>query len=167
MSAQEHELNAQGLVARVAVITCSDTRNTENDTSGKLIIQKLKDAGHELVSYQIIPDLAERLISSVQELVNRKANIILVNGGTGIAPKDRSYMALNAILESPIPGFGELFRMLSYEEIGSAAYLSRAQAGLIQQAVVFSMPGSTPAVRLAMDKLIVPQLSHLISELRK
>ncbi len=167
MSAKDHENKAAGMSARVSVITCSDTRTVDSDTSGNHIVTQIQNAQHHLLSYQIIRDDPALIVDCVYQQVQQGADVILVNGGTGISSRDNSFEALGQIIESHIPGFGELFRMLSYEEIGAAAFLSRAQAGRIQRSVVFSMPGSTPAVRLAMEKLILPQIAHLIAELRK
>lgn len=151
------------------VITVSDTRTKENDKSGQLMIELLKQEKHSVLEYVIIEDDAQQIkreiIAGVQ---SEEIDCILLNGGTGISPRDVTIEAIKPILTKELYGFGELFRMLSYtEDIGSSAILSRAIAGTIQNKVVFSTPGSTGAVRLAMNKLILPELSHVVSELHK
>ena len=167
MSYQEHTQKAKHHVAKVAVITCSDTRTEENDTSGAFILQSVRDAGHEVVSSVIVREDPGLLLHSLETAVKAGASIVLINGGTGLSKRDNTFEALSRVLESPLPGFGELFRSLSYEEIGAASMLSGAKAGRYSHAMVFSMPGSTPAVKLAMTKLILPQIGHIVSELTK
>jgi len=167
MSYQEHTQTAKLHSAQVAVITCSDTRTEENDTSGAFIVQSIQDAGHDVVSRVIVREDPGLLLHSLEKAIQAGASIVLINGGTGLSKRDNTFEALSGVLESPLPGFGELFRYLSYEEIGAASMLSRAQAGRYGNAMVFSMPGSTPAVKLAMTKLILPQIGHIVSELTK
>ena len=167
MSHQEHAQTATLHKAQVAVITCSDTRTQENDTSGEFIVQSIRESGHEIVSRVIVREDPGLLLHSLESAVRDGASIVLINGGTGLSKRDNTFEALSRVLESPLPGFGELFRSLSYEEIGAASMLSRAQAGRYSHAMVFSMPGSTPAVKLAMTKLILPQIGHIVSELTK
>ncbi|MEI5908251.1 MogA/MoaB family molybdenum cofactor biosynthesis protein [Bacillus spongiae] len=164
----EEHLN-KNKVVKCSVITVSDTRTTENDTSGKLMMEKLKNSGHSLITYEIVPDDQEKISSAIQRgLQNEEIQAILVNGGTGIAQRDVTIEVVKKMLEKEMNGFGELFRYLSYtEDIGSAAILSRAIAGISKKKVVFSVPGSTGAVKLAMDKLILPELVHIIWELTK
>ena len=150
-----------------AVITVSDTRTQTSDRSGQVMIQRLQDAGHSVQSYQILkdePDDLRRAIASLQ--TQPSIDVILLNGGTGISPRDTTYDAIEPLLGKTLPGFGELFRMLSYAEIGSRAMASRAIAGTIGHQLLFSMPGSSNAVTLAMEKLILPELSHLVRQLR-
>lgn len=149
------------------VVTISDTRTKETDKSGQKILELLMQQ-HQVVAYDIVKD-DEQAIEHVllQGCKDPRVQVILMNGGTGIAKRDITFDILQAHMERPIPGFGELFRMLSYEEIGSAAMLSRASAGVIQETVIFSMPGSTGAVSLAMEKLILPELAHLVQEINK
>ncbi|GAB4478012.1 MAG: MogA/MoaB family molybdenum cofactor biosynthesis protein [Anaerolineae bacterium] len=142
------------------VITVSDTRTVETDTSGRLIIDTLTAAGHLVSRYEIVPDEPERIVPLVKEVAANCALIIL-SGGTGIARRDTTFEAVDALLEKKLPGFGELFRMLSYQEIGAAAMLTRATAGLYGDTIIFSTPGSTAAVRLALEKLIMPELDHM------
>jgi len=153
---------------RCAVITVSDTRTAETDTSGALIRERLERAGHAVIGYAIVPDEREEIGRLVDEFVARPdCDAVLLNGGTGIARRDVTYEAIAERLEKCLDGFGELFRWLSYREIGAAAMLSRAIAGVYRGKIVIAMPGSTGAVRLAMDELIVPELAHLVFEARK
>lgn len=167
MSHQEHEQRAQAELPpaiRCGVITISDTRTTETDTSGAAIREALEAAGHTIVRYQLVNDEPDAIAALVRELSRSGCQVILTNGGTGIARRDSTFEAIDALIEKRLPGFGELFRMLSYADIGPAAMLSRATAGTIGGTLVFCMPGSTGAVRLAMEQLIIPQLPHLIWE---
>jgi len=152
--------------ARVHVLTVSDTRTQADDESGRVCRALAEGAGHEVVGSAIIPDDPARVAAHCRALVG-EVDAILVNGGTGIAPRDTTYEAIAGLLEKPLDGFGELFRVLSFQEIGSRAMASRAMAGVVGRTLLFSMPGSTKAVRLAMEKLIAPELSHLVGELRK
>ena len=163
MSHSEHEELSKDTPVRCAVITVSDTRTQETDKSGTLIKSLLAEKGFELVHYQIVPDEPEEIVQLLESLPG-KAEAILFNGGTGISKRDRTFEAISSRLEKTLPGFGEIFRVLSYEEIGAAAMLSRATAGLYNNTLVFSMPGSSNAVGLAMEKLILPQLKHLTWE---
>ena len=164
---QEHE--SQGpRSARCAVITVSDTRTLENDTGGQTVIDHLTAAGHTIVDRQIIPDDPSRMKPLLESLRQREdVDVVLLTGGTGIASRDQTYETVSSLLNKPLPGYGELFRMLSYEEIGPAAMLSRAIGGLLGRKVLFTMPGSPAGVRLAMEKLIVPQIPHLLREARR
>jgi molybdenum cofactor biosynthesis protein B len=149
-------------------LTVSDTRTTETDTSGGLIRDTLRLAGHKIVDYQIVPDEPDQIRRMLEDWVNRaEVQAVLSNGGTGIAARDTTYDAIAGMLEKRIDGFGELFRMLSWQEIGAAAMLSRAVAGVAGGTLIVAMPGSTNAVRLAMSKLIIPEIGHLIYEIRK
>ena len=153
---------------RCAVLTVSDTRTPETDTSGRLIRELLSEAKHQVVDYRIVPDEPALIREALGGWVGRaEIQAILSNGGTGIAARDTTYDVVVALLEKRIDGFGELFRMLSYQEIGAAAMLSRAVAGVHRGRLVVAMPGSTNAVRLAMTSLILPELGHLIYEIGK
>ncbi len=163
MSHKAHLEASRNTAVRCAVVTVSDTRTRETDRSGALTQSLLHDHGFEVVAYKIVPD-EPREIFEVLDTLSQTAEAILFNGGTGISKRDNTYEAVSAHLEKYLPGFGEIFRMLSYQEIGAAAMLSRATAGLYRDALVFSTPGSTNAVRLAMEKLILPQLKHLVWE---
>lgn len=150
-----------------AVITVSDTRTQKSDRSGQVMIQLLQDAGHDIQSYQILKDEPEEIRQAIARLQTQSViDVILLNGGTGISPRDTTYDAIEPLLDKTLPGFGELFRMLSYSDIGSRAMASRAIAGTLGHQLLFSMPGSSNAVTLAMEKLILPELSHLLTQLR-
>lgn len=168
MSVTEHKEEAKSSVV-CKVITVSDTRSQETDKSGRLIIDMLKQNGHQETGYEIVKDDQVEIRQSLEKgIADRDTEAIIVNGGTGIAPRDVTIETVEALLEKKMPGFGEIFRMLSYtEDIGSAAILSRAVAGVVRKTVVFSIPGSTGAVKLAMEKIIVPELSHTVFESRK
>lgn len=149
-----------------AIITVSDTRTTETDRSGELIKQLLIDAGHAVGAYAIVKDEPAQIAAQMQSFANRAdLQVVIFNGGTGIAPRDTTYDAIEQLLSKTLPGFGELFRYLSYQEIGSRAIASRAVAGIYQNKLVFSLPGSTNAVKLATEKLILPELIHLVTQL--
>jgi molybdopterin adenylyltransferase len=150
-----------------AIITVSDTRNVETDKSGQLIRELLSNANHAVVIYTIIKDEPAQIQTQMQQIRERRdIDAVIFNGGTGIASRDTTYDALAQLLEKTLPGFGEIFRFLSYQEIGSRALASRAVAGTYQAKLIFSLPGSSNAVRLAMEKLILPELVHLVGQLR-
>lgn len=168
MSYAQHQQSSQAISARCAVITLSDTRNEATDTSGRRIQELLRESKHAIAHYQILPDDPEQLRLLLNELLGRDSvDLILTSGGTGIGKRDQTIGMIEAIVDRPLPGFGELFRMLSYEQIASGAMLSRACAGIARGKPIFAMPGSTKAVELAMTKLILPELKHLLFELRK
>jgi molybdenum cofactor biosynthesis protein B len=167
--ATEHETNpvqehrAKGRrPARCLVITVSDSRTLDDDVSGKRAAELLTEAGHTVSEREIVPDDRTIIATLVRAgVANREIDAVVLTGGTGIAPRDVTYEAVSELLDKPLDGFGELFRSLSYTEIGSAAMLSRAIAGVIGQTVVFALPGSTKAVELAIRKLIAPELGHI------
>jgi molybdenum cofactor biosynthesis protein B len=166
-SVAEHREQAPERVG-CAVITVSDTRTRKTDRSGRIMIERLEAQGHDVKIYEIVPDEPER----IRELLERCASddgvqAILFNGGTGIARRDTTYDVISQEIEKELPGFGELFRMLSFEEIGPAAMLSRAAAGTYRGRILFSTPGSSNAVALAMERLIAPELAHLVFEVTK
>src|SRR3954447_23760943 len=169
MPATHEQHLAQGpQSARCAVITVSDTRTLENDTGGQTVIDHLTAAGHTVIHREIIPDEPGRMRPLLESLGQREdVDVVLLTGGTGISSRDRTYETVSSVLDKPLPGYGELFRMLSYEEIGPAAMLSRAVGGLMGRKVVLTMPGSPAGVRLAMEKVIVPQIPHLLREARR
>lgn len=151
-----------------AVITMSDSRTEESDTSGQFIKDAVTAAGHRVARYAIIKDEPLQIRAQLKAaLADPEVAVIVTNGGTGISLRDNAYDTIITFLDKPLDGFGELFRMLSYEEIGAAAMLSRAVGGVAAGKVLFSLPGSTKAVRLGMEKLILPQAGHLVFELRK
>ena len=164
MGYQEHAELSRDTPVSCAIITVSDTRTEETDKSGALIKELLAEAGHTVSDYRIVPD-EPAVITSLLDELSERVEAILLNGGTGISKRDNTFEAVSSKLEKTLPGFGEIFRVLSYEEIGAGAMLSRATAGLFQDTLVFSMPGSTNAVRLAMTRLIAPELSHLVWEI--
>ena len=167
MSSSEHKAVAPPRV-RVFVLTVSDTRTDDSDTSGLAICALLKDAGHQVAGKAIEKDEPRHVAELVrQQAVIGDVDAIITTGGTGLTSRDSTFEAIDALLTKRLPGFGELFRMLSYEEIGSAAMMSRACAGTIGQVVVISLPGSEAAVRLAMTKLVIPELAHLVQQATK
>ncbi len=148
---------------RCAVITVSDTRGESDDGSGTLIRERLEGAGHVVAYYAIVADEPDLVAAEVRRLAaGEDVEAVILNGGTGVAPRDNTYEALCSLLDKRIDGFGELFRMLSWEEVGAMAMISRAVAGLAGSTVVFSLPGSTAACRLGMERLILPSLGHLV-----
>ncbi|WP_027955139.1 MogA/MoaB family molybdenum cofactor biosynthesis protein [Halobacillus kuroshimensis] len=168
MSVDEHKQAVKGPV-RCGIITVSDTRTVDTDKSGRLMKEKLLEHNHEILRSSIVPDEKASILQELHEnMAHPSMDVILLNGGTGIAARDVTIEAVESVFEKEMPGFGEIFRMLSYtEDIGSAAILSRAAAGVAGGKAVFSTPGSTGAVKLAMDKLILPELHHVVRELRK
>ncbi|MBK8795670.1 molybdenum cofactor biosynthesis protein B [Caldilinea sp.] len=166
MSSEAHRKAAQsqGRVP-LEIVTVSDTRTPETDVSGKLIRELAEAAGHDIVDYRIVKDEPDEVLRVLNDFAAGPARLIIFNGGTGIGRRDRTYDVISRVIEKPLPGFGEIFRMLSYEQVGAAAMLSRATAGVYRDKVVFSTPGSPNAVQLAMEKLILPEIQHLAWEL--
>jgi molybdenum cofactor biosynthesis protein B len=153
---------------RCAVITVSDTRTAQTDTGGATIVELLTAAGHTVVDRQIIPDEPESMRALLTGLRDRgDVDVVLTTGGTGVGSRDQTFETVAGLLDKRLPGYGELFRMLSYEQVGAAAMLSRAVGGLIGRTVLLTMPGSAAAVRLAMNQLILPELGHLVREARR
>ncbi|CAN5633564.1 MogA/MoaB family molybdenum cofactor biosynthesis protein [soil metagenome] len=166
-SVEEHREAAPDSIG-CAVVTVSDTRDESTDRSGKIMIEALEGGGHQVVLYRIVRDEPAEIVEVLDACRDRDdVQAVLFNGGTGIASRDTTFDVLSRSIEKELPGFGELFRMLSWDEIGPAAMLSRATAGVYAGRMVFSTPGSSNAVRLAMDRLIVPELSHLVYEVTK
>jgi molybdenum cofactor biosynthesis protein B len=150
------------------VVTVSDTRTRETDTSGQLVVSMLEGAGHRASQYHIIKDEPGQIRPLLETLLADPAiDAVIVNGGTGVARRDVTFDTIQGMLDKHLPGFGELFRWLSYQDIGSAALLSRATAGTARGKAVFSVPGSRGAVQLAMEKLILPEMPHIVFELNK
>ncbi len=150
------------------VITCSDTRTQETDTSGQLIRKLLEARGHTVVEYHLVKDdPAQIQLWIARGTSNEHVQAVIINGGTGISRRDSTFEAVDEMLEKRLSGFGEIFRYLTYQEIGSPAIMTRATAGIINGRVLFSIPGSENAVRLAMEKLILAELGHLVKELSK
>jgi len=149
----------------IAIVTVSDTRTPDTDISGQLLRSLVESAGHTVVDYRIVKDEPEQVTQVLDDFTAGAARLVIFNGGTGISQRDRTYDVISRRLEKELPGFGELFRMLSFQEVGAAAMLSRATAGVYRGAVIFSTPGSPNAVQLAMEKLILPEIQHLAWEL--
>ena len=152
---------------RIAVITVSDTRTPETDTSGDLVASLAEASGHAIVDRAIVPDEPDRMKTLLVGFDPAQVDAILMTGGTGVSARDQTYETVSALLTKVLPGYGELFRMLSYAEVGTACLLSRATGGLMGNLVVLTMPGSSAAVRLAMTRVILPELAHLVHEARK
>jgi molybdenum cofactor biosynthesis protein B len=148
----------------IAIVTVSDTRTPETDVNAHYLREQIAAAGHQVADYRLIKDEPTQVAGVLDELVAGAARLILFNGGTGISPRDTTYDALSGKLEKTLPGFGEIFRMLSYEQVGAAAILSRATAGVYRGRVIISTPGSPAAVQLAWEKLIAPEIQHLAWE---
>jgi molybdenum cofactor biosynthesis protein B len=151
----------------IALVTVSDTRTPETDTNYHYLRPQIEAAGHRLAGYRLIKDEPAQVEAVLDELAASEAKLILFNGGTGIAARDTTFDALSRRFEKVMPGFGEIFRMLSYEQVGAAAMLSRASAGTYRGKVVISTPGSPAAVRLAWEKLIAPEIAHLAWEVAR
>ena len=166
MGHEEHRQEAPRRVA-VYVVTASDTRGEAEDESGRFLREAVAAAGHAVAGYRIVKDEPAEIRAALAAAAEAGADAVVVNGGTGIAGRDRTYEAVVGLLEKRLDGFGELFRMLSFGEIGAAAMLSRAVAGVWDGRAVFSVPGSRAAVRLAWERLIGPELGHVVRELRK
>ena len=167
MSVHKHRESAPDRV-RVAILTISDTRTPETDTGGDTADELLRGAGHEIAQRAIVRDEASSIRTKIVDLLARSdVDAVITTGGTGISARDTTYEVVEGMLEKRLDGFGEIFRMLSYEEIGAAAVLSRCVAGVVGTKFIASLPGSRNAVRLAVEKLLVPELAHVVFELRK
>ena len=165
MSTAEHKAMASQMgPIGICLVTVSDTRTEETDLNGRFLRAEIESMGHRLDGYRIVKDEPQQVAAVLDEFAQTECRLILFNGGTGISPRDTTFDVLSRSLEKTLPGFGELFRMLSYAEVGAAAMLSRATAGTYKGKVVFSTPGSTNAVRVAWEKLIGPELEHLAWE---
>lgn len=166
-SVHQHRESAPETI-RVAVLTISDTRTPETDTGGDVAEELLRGAGHEVVGRGIVRDEATSIRDGLIDLLARSdVDAVVTTGGTGISARDTTYEVVDRMIEKKLDGFGELFRMLSYEEIGAAAVLSRAVAGAVGAKLVASLPGSRNAVRLGVEKLLAPEIAHVVFELRK
>jgi molybdenum cofactor biosynthesis protein B len=164
MGAADHKQQSPKLV-RVYVLTVSDSRTEATDTSGRAARELIEGAGHVVAGYRIVRDEPSEVTHVIRRVADeRTADVIITSGGTGISTRDTTYEAVTSLLEKRLDGFGEIFRMLSWGEIGSAAMMSRAVAGLYRGVAVFCTPGSTAAVKLALEKLIIPELGHLVFE---
>jgi molybdopterin adenylyltransferase len=168
MSYQQHKIAGESIMARCAVLTLSDTRTATDDISGQRIVSMLQEAGHYVVEQILFKDDPEPLEAALDRLLAKNdIDLILTTGGTGIARRDQTIDVIERKIVMPLPGFGELFRMLSWEQIGSGAMMSRAVAGVAEAKIIFAMPGSAKAVELAMERLILPEIGHLVYEMRK
>ncbi len=167
MSLEQHKRSAPEQI-RFAVVTFSDTRRLSEDRGGDFLVESLESAGHVVGLRSVHTDEPAEIAEAVREAAaSEEVDLVLTTGGTGLAPRDSTYCTLKEVLDSEIPGFGELFRWLSYEEIGPATIMSRAIGGLLQGKVVLALPGSPKALRLAMEKIILPEAGHLVSQTRK
>jgi molybdopterin adenylyltransferase len=166
-TSDEHKAEAPRSV-RCFVLTVSDTRTADTDKSGEAIATLLERAGHAVVARIIVPDDAAQVKGTIErQLATGQVDVVVSTGGTGISSRDSTFEAVDSLLEKRLDGFGELFRMLSYQDIGAAAMMSRATAGLAAGRIVIALPGSEAAVRLAMEKLVLPELGHLVQQARK
>ena len=166
MGAEEHREKAGTGAVTVAIVTVSDTRTPETDQNKAYIETRMSELGHIVAAYRLIKDEPDQVQNALDELCALpEVQLVLFNGGTGIAPRDTTFDVISRNLEKPLMGFGEIFRMISYQDIGAAAMLSRATAGVYQNTLVFSMPGSTNAVKTALEKLIIPEINHLAWEI--
>lgn len=164
-ASDQHREAARGKTAGCAVLTASDSRTPETDTGGDLVVERLEAAGHRVVRRQLVADEPREIGRALAEWIrDEQVEVAITTGGTGMSRRDGTVEVVERFLDKRIDGFGELFRMLSWEEVGSAAMLSRATAGLAHDTLIFSLPGSRAAVELAMDKLVVPELPHLLFE---
>ena len=165
-SAREHKAHAPVHVSAF-VVTCSDSRDAKRDESGRVLRELLEAEGHTVSGTKLIPDDPDAIRATLQEARDTGARAVLFTGGTGIGRRDSTVETLRSVFEKELPGFGELFRMLSFQEIGSPAMMSRATAGTWQGMILFALPGSPQAVRLALHKLILPELGHAVRELTR
>lgn len=166
MGAQEHRQRAGSVPVTVAIVTVSDTRTPETDVNKHYLEARMAELGHHVAAYRLIKDEPDQVDAVIEELVAMSdVRIVLFNGGTGISPRDTTYDVISRRLEKTLPGFGELFRMISFQEVGAAAMFSRATAGVYKSTLLVSMPGSPNAVRTAMEGLIIPELNHLAWEI--
>lgn len=167
MSAEEHRKAAPSSLG-FALITVSDTRTSKDDVSGRTLQEKLQTSGHRVAGRALVPDEAPAIRRAVEAMLAEPAvDVVVTTGGTGFSPRDVTLEAVAPLFEKPVEGFGELFRMLSHRQVGAAAMLSRAAAGLVGGKAVFLLPGSPKAVALAMDELILPEAAHLIGQARR
>jgi molybdenum cofactor biosynthesis protein B len=165
--AEEHRAYAPRALG-FAAVTASDSRTVATDHGGRLVREKVEQAGHRFVAGRLVRDEPEALQAAVAELLALpEVDVVVTTGGTGFSPRDVTLEAVSPLFERVVPGFGELFRLLSFQEVGAAAMLSRAMAGVVGQRVVFCLPGSPRAVALALDRLVLPEAAHLLGQLRR
>ncbi|OGL64132.1 MAG: molybdenum cofactor biosynthesis protein [Candidatus Tectomicrobia bacterium RIFCSPLOWO2_02_FULL_70_19] len=164
---EEHRAEGPGTVT-CAVITVSDTRTEATDTSGRLIQNLLADGGHRVAFYRIVKDEPDQIRAAIEAAcAERGVQVVITNGGTGITARDTTYDVVASMIEKEMPGFGELFRFVSYQDIGTAAILTRATAGTCRGAIILTLPGSGNACRTGMEKIILPEISHMVREVLK
>lgn len=167
-STEEHRRRAGERHARCAVLTVSDSRTAASDRSGDLIVERLEAHRHSVMARALVPDEAESISAALESyLEEHRLDLVITTGGTGISSRDTTIEVVERRLDKHLEGFGELFRMLSWDEVGAAAMLSRATAGLAGETLLFALPGSPAAVELALDRLILPELAHLLWERRR
>lgn len=168
MSVERHREAAGHGPVTVALVTVSDSRTPETDDNGIYLRQQFESLGHKVAGYRIVKDEPDQVEAALEQMVTTPGvQLVLFNGGTGIAPRDTTFDVISRKLEKTLPGFGEIFRMLSYQQVGAAAMLSRATAGTYKGKLIFSTPGSPKAVRLALEQLILPELNHLAWEIAR
>ena len=168
MGAEDHRMKAGKGSVTIAIVTVSDTRTPETDQNRQYIERRMGELGHRVAAYRLIKDEPDQVATVIQELAGMpEVQLVLFNGGTGISPRDTTYDVVSKYLEKTLPGFGELFRMLSFQEVGAAAMFSRATAGVYHGTLIFSMPGSPNAVEVALEKLIIPEINHLAWEIAR
>lgn len=168
MGAEDHRQKAGKGPVTVAIVTVSDTRTPETDQNRQYIEKRMAELNHQVAAYRLIKDEPDQVAAVIEELTSMQGvQIVLFNGGTGISPRDTTYDVVSKYLEKTLPGFGELFRMLSFQEVGAAAMFSRATAGVYHGTLIFSMPGSPNAVQVALEKLILPEINHLAWEIAR
>lgn len=168
MGAEAHRQKAGHGPVTVAIITVSDTRTPDTDVNRHYLEARLGELGHQVAAYRLIKDEPDQVSAVIEELTAMPdVQILLFNGGTGISPRDTTYDVVSRYLEKTLPGFGELFRMISFQEVGAAAMFSRATAGVYHETLIFSMPGSPNAVKTAVEKLILPEINHLAWEIAR
>jgi len=166
MGAEDHREKAGKGAVTIAIVTVSDSRTPDTDENRKFIESRMAELGHHVAAYRLIKDEPDQVASVIDELTSiPEIQIILFNGGTGISPRDTTYDVVSRYLEKTLPGFGELFRQISYQEVGAAAMLSRATAGVCRNTLIVSTPGSPNAVKTALEKLIIPEINHLAWEI--
>lgn len=168
MGAEDHREKAGKGPVTVAIVTVSDSRTPETDQNRHYIEQRMNELGHRVAAYRLIKDEPDQVAAALDELTTMPGvQLVLFNGGTGISPRDTTFDVVSRHLHKTLPGFGELFRMLSWQEVGAAAMFSRATAGVYNNTLVFSMPGSPNAVQVALEKLIIPEINHLAWEIAR
>ncbi|MFQ5990053.1 MAG: molybdenum cofactor biosynthesis protein B [Candidatus Methylomirabilales bacterium] len=168
MGVEEHKRAAEAIGhISFAVVTVSDSRSEAEDESGKLIQDLMQEAGHQLVNYRLLRNDLTAIQQEISHLVEAKVGCIITTGGTGLGRRDLTIEGVVPLLDKSLDGFGEIFRYLSFQEVGSSALMSRAMAGTSRGTLIFCLPGSTKAVKLALERLILPELKHLIRELHR